>query len=149
MKTVVLPVCEKCGKPIEPEACILVDGALFSIYKHKDDLYKADTALVEHFTASGAYHAACLTSIINNYAIKGSLQKMNDAIKKLKAAGNVFDGINEAKPGADQTVTTTPVPKNSWGWMDVTDMRRAGKDKPSAKFETCMTMDPLEWWDGV
>lgn len=90
-----LPVCEKCGKPVEPEACILVEGALFGIYRSKDGLFKASTTLVEqyvHCTGSGAYHAACLTKIINEYVLKGSLQRLDASIKKLdKTAGNIFD----------------------------------------------------------
>jgi hypothetical protein len=131
MKTIVLPVCEKCGKPIEPEACILVDGALFRIARASAAcVYKVtDQPLVEHYVESGAYHTGCLVKIINEYALKGSLQKLDAAIKKLdKTVGNIFDGVDEAKPGAKKTVvqTVTAVPKKSWSWYDVSCMRSIG-----------------------
>jgi hypothetical protein len=88
MKTIVLPVCEKCGEPIEPEACILVDGLLLGM-KRTDGIKRADSItgcvsmrddspLVDALDCGMgcAYHAACLTKIINDYVLKGALQML-------------------------------------------------------------------------
>lgn len=96
MKSVVLPLCESCEKPVLPGTGVSVEGTIRKTTLTDDSghLYGARVAGI--VDKNSCYHVACLVRILNKWALEASSERVAESMNQLsRMAEAMFPGKRE------------------------------------------------------
>lgn len=105
MNTVVLPLCEKCGKPILDGTGVSVDGYIHVL----DNTFRLGTRLVGGPVGPYTYHTVCLNNILQEIVSRRALQELHDTADKMRKAADKFfmpaNAVADIEKSSDTSAT--------------------------------------------